>query len=219
LRLRQRAFDRDQLKISIDRDHILEVSQGKFLVTGKSIGGTVIPRNQLHIQSEVDGTVRQVNLTPGTKVKKGDLLLELTNDNLESALQEAELNLDTARTEIQQSQTLTEQEHLKAESALRAAELQLKLLERMYTRKKSLVEKNLISKEDLSSDQHILEQQKQVVSFQLQSIELRERQSEQSQRLKNLQLERFLLARRSILRQLDHLRILAPMQGTIAHLK
>jgi multidrug resistance efflux pump len=46
-----------------------------------------------------------------------------------------------------------------------------------------------------------------------------ERKSEQSQKLKNLQLERFLLARESILRQLDDLRILAPIQGTIAPLK
>jgi multidrug resistance efflux pump len=103
---------------------------------------TGIPRNQLHIQSKVDGTVRRVNLTPGTKVKKGDLLLELTNDKLESALQEAELDLDTARTEIQQNQTLKEQEYLNAKSTLQEAELQLELRESEYSRKKSLFEKN-----------------------------------------------------------------------------
>ncbi|MBT5707177.1 MAG: HlyD family efflux transporter periplasmic adaptor subunit, partial [Verrucomicrobia bacterium] len=212
-------FPKNNRQVSIRRDGVLKVSRGKLYITGRSISGTVIPRNQLHIQSKVDGTVRRVNLTPGTKVKKGDLLLELTNDKLESALQEAELDLDTARTEIQQNQTLKEQEYLNAKSTLQEAELQLELRENEYSRKKSLFEKKLISKEDLSNAQNSLKQQKQILSFQLQSIEIMARKSEQSQKLKNLQLERFLLARESILRQLDDLRILAPMQGTIAPLK
>jgi beta-lactamase regulating signal transducer with metallopeptidase domain/multidrug resistance efflux pump len=210
---------RNQESFIIARDLIMEVKRGNLFITSNSIGGKVIPRNQLHIQSEVDGIVRQVNLKPGTRVKQGDLLLELSNDKLQSALRDAELNLDTAHTEIRQSELLVEQKLLEGKSAIQSAELELKLSESEYTRKKSLSDRNRISKEELIIIQTDLERQKQNLSFQLQSNELMKRQSEQSQRLKNLQVERIELARDSILLELAGLRSLAPMDGTIAPLR
>ena len=197
-------------------EQIFEVKRENLFTTGSKIIGNVIPRNQIHIRSEADGIVKQVNLTPGRRVNKGDLLLELTNSKLQSALREAELNLDTAYTEMQQSETLREQELLKGTSALQSAELALKVRESEYSRKESLFDRNLISKEDILSFQNNLEQQKQNLSFLAKSRELSERQSEQGQRLKELQLQRFKLARETILQQLVALRILAPMEGIIA---
>lgn len=62
--------------------------------------GSVQPTDQVDISSELSGTVRQVNVTYNSSVKKGDVLAELDTNKLEADLQSARAELASAKANV-----------------------------------------------------------------------------------------------------------------------
>jgi HlyD family secretion protein len=58
--------------------------------------GTLTPEDIRWIPATTQGRVERIILRPGTQVKSGDVILELTNPQLEQQLQDAELKLQAA---------------------------------------------------------------------------------------------------------------------------
>ena len=157
-----------------------------------------------------------MNLTPGTRVKKGDILLDLDNETLKAALQQAELDLETARTEARQAETLQRQAILKGRNAQQSAQSAYEVHKREFAQKKALFEKALISKDELESYHASTERLGQQLTFEIESNELLQDSFKQSAQLKELEMRRHELARTAILDQLAQLRIRAPIDGIIA---
>ena len=88
------------------------------------LSGTVISDNEKIISSRNMGLIKEVYVSEGTNVKKGDILYEIDSSNIDSNKKELELNL-----QIQQNQ--------------------LQNMELNHARYKRLQEQDLVSKYDV----------------------------------------------------------------------
>lgn len=140
------ADRRQKLKIEKDKITISTVARGVFQEFIPQTG-TVEPSRTFYLDAVEGGTIKSVVAESGEMLKKGDVILELSNLNRELQVlgQEAQLsesinrNRDTrlgiTRNDLEQRQTLA------------LIENQLATLEPQYQREKQLFEKKLISKQ------------------------------------------------------------------------
>ena len=209
-----RDFSRSSRRISAQS--IYEVHRDDLVTFNKSKSGTVIPRSQIKIQTLTDGTITKVNLTPGRLVKKGDLLLELSNSELMRSLRNAELNLKQAKAELRQRTLKAQQVTLEHNAKLHAAQQQIETAAAEQSRKESLFEKSLISQEVFTKSRTALNQAEQNLLLLDQTQSLQARQQEQERELANLDIERASLVFETTLSQCQGLKLRSPITGIIA---
>lgn len=111
-----------------------EVKKGDLSVIVTSTG-SVQPTDQVDISSELSGTIRKVNVTFNSPVKRGDVLAELDTNKLEADVQSARAKLASAKANV-----------LKATADLGSARASLDRL-------KSLVQSRVSSQQDLDAAQ------------------------------------------------------------------
>jgi len=92
--------------------------------------GKIQPEVEVALSSEVSGEIIELPVVEGQQVKKGDLLVKINPDLIQSALSQAQAGLQNVRAQLSQ-----------AEASKKNAELN-------YNRSKSLFEKGVISKSD-----------------------------------------------------------------------
>ena len=78
--------------------------------------GTLTPEDIRWIPATTQGRVEKIILRPGTQVKSNDVILELTNPQLEQQLQDATLKLQAARGRAGEHQGAAEQRPARAAS-------------------------------------------------------------------------------------------------------
>lgn len=98
--------------------------------------GSVQPTEQIEVSSELSGTVRSVNVTYNSPVKKGDVLAELDTNKLQTDVQSTKAKLASAKANV-----------LKATAELNAAKTKLDRLT-------SLVDNRVSSQQDLDAAQY-----------------------------------------------------------------
>lgn len=98
--------------------------------------GSVQPTEQIEVSSELSGTVRSVNVTYNSPVKKGDVLAELDTNKLQTDVQSTKAKLASAKANV-----------LKATAELNAAKTKLDRLT-------SLVGSRVSSQQDLDAAQY-----------------------------------------------------------------
>ncbi|MHC4558776.1 MAG: efflux RND transporter periplasmic adaptor subunit [Planctomycetota bacterium] len=111
-------------------DHVTFVAKRGPLTISVLESGTIKPRERLIIKNELEGRTSIISLIPeGTKVKKGDLLVELDASTLEDALIDQEINVQNAEAAfIDANETLAVAEN-QAQSDIDVAKLTLKFAE------------------------------------------------------------------------------------------
>lgn len=108
---------------------LVEVSRGDFDITTTATGD-LRARNQVEIRNQLDSESTIVEIVPeGTSVKKGDVLIRLNAENIQTRLDEQSLELENARAAVIASTEDYEIQVSENESAKRAAELKLALAE------------------------------------------------------------------------------------------
>ncbi len=201
--------------VQVPVSKILTVTRKNHLSYAGSGSGSLVPRFQYQIQTASDGIIRRMNLVPGTEVKKGELLLELSNESLVASLREAELDLRQAQAELRRHETSVEQKQLELMSNLETAKLNLELCEAEHRRSHALFDQALTTDKSVAQSQTKLAQAKQAVDTAMRSLAITERQNEQDLDLQKIQLERHTLALSAIKKQVEGLRVYAPIAGTI----
>ncbi len=101
--------------------------------------GSVQPTDQVDISSELSGTVRKVNVTYNSPVKKGDILAELDTNKQEADVQSARAELASAKANV-----------LKAEAEAQSAKISLDRLT-------GLVSNKISSQKELDAAQYTYE--------------------------------------------------------------
>jgi len=141
------ADRRSKLKIEKDKITISDVKRGEFKEYIPQTG-IVEPSRQVFLDAIEGGNIKRVIRESGAMVKKGDMILEITNLNREIAVlqQEADLvqsinrsrdtRLGLLRNDLEQRQTLAQVDN------------QLAIFRPQYERQKVLLEKKLIAKQD-----------------------------------------------------------------------
>lgn len=116
--------------------------------------GKIQPEIEVMLSSEVSGEIIELPIKEGQQVEKGDLLVRINPDLIQSALTQAQAGLQNARAQLSQ-----------ATATLKNAELN-------YNRSKSLFEKGVISKSEwdrAEADYEVAKANKDAAYFNMQS--------------------------------------------------
>jgi len=138
---------RSKLKIDKEKITISTVSRGVFQEFIPNTG-TVEPSRTVFLDAIEGGNIKRMVAESGAMLKKGDVIMELSNLNRELSVlqQEAQLNESINRT--RDTRLGITRNDLEQRQTLALIDNQLAILEPQYRRQKQLFEKKLISKQD-----------------------------------------------------------------------
>jgi len=141
------ADRRSRLKIEKDKITIATVSRGVFQEFIPQTG-TVEPSRTVYLDAIEGGTIKRVVAESGAMLKKGDVILELSNLNRELTVLSQEAQLSESINRTRDTRLGITRNDLEQRQTLALIENQLAILEPQYLRQKQLFEKKLISKQE-----------------------------------------------------------------------
>jgi len=141
------ADRRSRVKVEKEKLTISTVSRGVFQEFIPQTG-TVEPSRTVYLDAIEGGTIKRVVAESGALLKKGDVILELSNLNRELTVLQQEAQLNESITRQRDTRLAITRNDLEQQQTLALIENQLQILEPQYHRQKQLYEKKLISKQD-----------------------------------------------------------------------
>jgi HlyD family secretion protein len=140
------ADRRNRLKIEKEKITISEVKRGVFQEWIPQTGN-VEPSRTAYLDAVEGGTIKRVVAESGAMLKKGDVILELSNLNRELTVLQQEAQLNQSINELRQTRLQISQNDIQQRRTLAQIDQQLQILGPQYNREKQLFEKKLISKQ------------------------------------------------------------------------
>ena len=180
--------------------------------------GTVEPIRTIYLDAIEGGRVEEILLEEGSKVKKGDVILRLSNVNLILDISNNEAQVARAVNELRTARLLMVQQQMNSESQIIETERLLKLHDRAYKNNKVLYKDQHISKEEF-------EQSKEQYDASTRKFALLKEIQYQDSVFRSIQVESLETSVNSltnnlviIKQRLDNLNIKAPVDGELASL-
>jgi HlyD family secretion protein len=143
-------------KVEKDKLIIETVSEDQFndYIT---VPGTVEPITTIKLDAQEGGRVEEKVIEEGTMVKKGDVILRLSNPDLYLAILTSEGDLGFRENQLRQTQISMEQEKLQIKRELVTLKFNIDRLTRNFKQNDILIKDNLISKEEYLRSKEDLE--------------------------------------------------------------
>lgn len=141
------ADRRNKLKVEKEKITISEVKRGVFQETIPQTG-IVEPSRTIYLDAVEGGTIKRVVAQSGAMLKKGDIILELSNLNRELNVLSQEAQLNESINQMRATRLGITQNDLQQRQELAQIDQQLAILGPQYTRQKQLFEKKLIARQD-----------------------------------------------------------------------
>jgi len=210
-------FSDTQSSYTIEKQKVVisEITRGTFEEyipqTGK-----VQPKVTFFLDAIEGGTIKKVFKESGSAVRKGDVILELSNLNRELNVLSQEASLNESINRVRQTRLSLEQNDLQQQQTLAEIDNQLDKLKPRYFRNKQLYEKKLISKqsfEEIEADYLYNLKRMDITyrSYQQDSIS-RERQLDQLDQSEVRMTESL----KGVAKILDNLTIKSPIDGLLS---
>ncbi len=202
------------LRIDNEALSISEVVSGDFNDYIR-VNGQVQPMTTVQISSLETGVVKEIYMEEGTKVKTGDKILRLANENLDMQILNSEADLAEKENLLRNTMISMEQQRLSVNQDMLQYEMEVKRSRRLYLSQKALYEENLIAKEDFLK----AEEDYQLAEGRLELVRERSVQDSlyRSVQVKQMQesLDNMRLNMQMIRKRKDNLIISAPIDGEI----
>jgi HlyD family secretion protein len=141
------ADRRQKLKIEKDKITISTVQRGVFQETIPQTG-IVEPSHTVYLDAIEGGTIKRVVAESGQMLKKGEIILELSNLNRELTVLGQEVQTVESITRVRDTKLNITRNDLEQRNLLAAIDNQLQRIEPQYKREKQLFEKKLIARQD-----------------------------------------------------------------------
>jgi len=141
------ADKRSKVKVDAEKITIGTVKYGVFQ-DFIPVTGSVMPVETRYLDAIEGGTIKEIYLESGAIVKKGDLILKLTNSQLELTVLSQESNLFEQLNRATETRLQLDQNDLQQKASIAQSNYQIDLLKPQYERSKQLFEKNLISRQE-----------------------------------------------------------------------
>ncbi len=202
------------LRINAKTIAIETVRQGEFNDYVR-ITGQVQPISTVQLSPLEAGVVEQILVEEGAKVKRGDVIALLSNNNLNLSILDSEAQLAEKQNFLRNTQITMEQERLSLRQERLQLELDVKRKLRTYQQQEELYKSDLSAKEDwliakedwelaVARRELILERQKQDSIYRSVQVE----QMEES--LRNMRENMYLVRQR-----VDNLHVKSPIDGEL----
>ena len=139
----------DSKKLRIDADNITvsTVTQGEFNDYIR-ISGQVAPMTTIQISPLEGGVVQQIVAEEGSRVKAGDVILILSNENLDMQILTSEADLAEKENILRNTMIQMEQQKLSVEQEKLQLQMEVQRNRRTYEAQKALYDDGLIARED-----------------------------------------------------------------------
>jgi HlyD family secretion protein len=204
-------------KVDKDKIQIAETFTGDFEDYIK-INGRVEPISTIYLDAVEGGRVEEIFITEGTSVKKGDVILSLSNNNLNLGILDSEAQLAEKSNYLREVILNMEQQKLQSKREILNMEYQLKQKKREYERNKKLYDQDLIAREEflqsedgynLSSRLFQIMKDKEVQDSAYRTIQIEQMNQNLANMKKNLNF---------VYQRLENLNIKAPYDGQLGML-
>lgn len=126
---------------------IAGVTEGRFDDFVR-VDGRVLPISTVQISPEEGGIVREIVVEEGAKVKKGDVIIRLSNSNLDLQILNAEAELAEKQNILRNTQLSMEQDLLNNRTEKAQLDLEVTRKHRAHEQQKRLFNEKLTPKED-----------------------------------------------------------------------
>jgi HlyD family secretion protein len=113
-----------------------------------SVTGTVEPISTIFLDAQEGGRVEEILIEEGSMVKKGDIILRLSNPDLYLNILDSEAQLAEKENFLRNTQVTMEQERLSIKSSLINLKFDIERKERTYQQNSILIKDNLCSREE-----------------------------------------------------------------------
>ena len=141
------ADTRSKLRVEKDKITISTVQRGVYKDFIPQTG-TVEPSHTVYLDAIEGGTIKRIVAESGAMLKKGDVILEISNLNRELSVLSQEASLSESVNRTRDTRLGITRNDLEQRQTLALIDNQLQILEPQYHRQKKLFEKKLISKQD-----------------------------------------------------------------------
>ena len=135
------------LRVNADSLTISQVSQGEFNDYIR-VSGQVQPMTTIQISPQEDGIVQEIVTEEGSRVKAGDVIVRLSNDNLDLQILNSEAELAEKENILRNTLISMEQQKLSLKQDKLQLQTEVARLKRKYEQNKALYEDRLIARED-----------------------------------------------------------------------
>lgn len=206
--------DVSTLRVNKDTLSISQVIKSEFNDYIR-ITGQVQPMTAIQISPLENGVVQEIVTEEGTKVKKGDVILILSNENLDLQILNSEAELAEKENILRNTMISMEQQKLAVEQEKLQLSVEVRRAKRSYDSKKELYDEELISKEEwlqaeedylLAKDKLNLMNNRARQDSLYRSVEI----SRMNESLKNMRLNMQMIRRRK-----DNLTVRAAIDGEL----
>ena len=135
------------LKVSRDELTVSEVQRAEFKDYVRT-NGQVLPIQVVQISPEEGGIVMEKVVEEGTHVKKGDVIVRLSNSNLDLQILNAEAELAEKQNLLRNTQVAMQQDRLNNQTEQAQLDMDTHRKQRTFEQNKRLYQEKLISRED-----------------------------------------------------------------------
>ena len=151
-----------QADMSVDADTLVfdEVKRGKFTVSVRG-AGVLVPDNVEWLSANVEGTLVKRAVKPGHSVKKGDLIVELSNPRLLQQLAEAQWELAAMEAELTAADVALASSLQQQKSNLLNAQLDAETSQLEFTARADLIKTGAVSRLDYNRTRLAMNQAQQ----------------------------------------------------------
>lgn len=206
--------DTSTLRVNGETLSISEVKSSEFNDYIR-ISGQVQPMTTIQISPQEGGIVQQIVIEEGSKVKAGDEIIRLSNDNLDLQILNSEAELAEKENLLRNTMISMEQQRLSVQQEKLQLEIEVKRLKRKYEQNKALYEEKLIAREEYL----MAEEDYQIAAGRLRLVKERATQdslyrsveiSQMQESLQNMRLNMQMIRKRK-----DNLTIKSPIDGEL----
>ena len=210
--------DASTLRVNGETLSISEVRSGEFNDYIR-ISGQVQPMTTIQISPQEGGIVQEILIEEGSKVKAGDEILRMSNDNLDLQILNSEAELAEKENLLRNTMISMEQQRLSVQQEKLQLQIEVKRLKRKYEQNKALYEEKLIAREEYL----MAEEDYQIAAGRLELVKERATQDSlyRSVEIKQMQesLDNMRLNMQMIRKRKDNLTIKSPIDGELGLLE
>lgn len=197
-----------------DKLTISSVNDGQFndYIT---IIGQVEPISTIYLDVEEGGKVEEIYIEEGEMLKKGDVILKLRNNDLNTTIMGAESNIAYQGNELRNTQILMEQQRIQNKRQRFQSDMRVVQSKRKFKQFQRLYKEELIAKEEFlqASEEYELSIKEQELTYQKlvqDSIFRTNQRLRMDESLENMRLNLSMARKR-----LDNLNVKAPVDGQL----
>ena len=209
-------FRDDAQKLRIDADNITvsTVAKGEFNDYIR-ISGQVVPMTTIQISPLEGGVVQQIVTEEGSRVKAGDVIVILSNENLDMQILTSEADLAEKENILRNTMIQMEQQKLSVEQEKLQLQMEVQRNRRTYEAQRSLYDDGLVAREDFLK----AEEDYELSSSRLKLVENRAKQDSlhrsveidrMRESLENMRVNMMMIRKRK-----ENLTIKAPIDGEL----